>query len=632
MEPQSVQRKLTAIFSADVKGYSRLMGEDEVATVRTLIAYREVMASLIQQHRGRVVDSPGDNLLAEFASVVDAVQCAVEIQQVLRAKNAELPENRRMEFRIGVNLGDVIEEEDRIYGDGVNIAARVEGLAEGGGICISGTAYDQIESKLALGYEYLGEHAVKNITKPVRVYRAQIEPGAVAPGVSREKRVGLRRWQWATLTVVAVLVVGAGAVAVWNFYLRLPPPLVEVVSKEKMAFQLPEKPSIAVLPFVNMSGDPKQEYFADGMTEDLITDLSKLSGLFVISRNSAFTYKGKSVKIRQVAEELGVRYVLEGSVRKSGEQVRINAQLIDTTTGHHLWAKRYDRKLKEIFEVQDGITSEIVMALNVRLVEGEQARLYRKGTESPEAYDYFMKGLAPFRRFRKRDNALARKMVEKALELDPKSVEAISLLAWIHWEDARFGWSPSRSQSFKIANELAFRAFALDDTSPDVHALLGGIYLYKREYDLAVTEGELAVALAPNGADYHAVLAQTLLYAGMPEDAIVLIKRAMRLSPFYPKWYIFVLGEANRLMGRYEEAIAAFKAYIDRSPNSKTTRVALAATLIALGRKEEASVVAAEILKVAPQFSLELWGKSQFYKDPKELDRLIDLARKAGLK
>jgi adenylate cyclase len=368
------------------------------------------------------------------------------------------------------------------------------------------------------------------------------------------------------------------------------------------------------------------------MTEDLITDLSKISGLFVIARNSTFTYKGTPVKIRQVAEELGVQYILEGSVQKSGGRVRINSQLIDATTGYHVWAKRYNRELIDIFEIQDEITSDIVLALNVQLVAGEQARLYRKVTNNPKAYDYFMKAMALFRRFRKGDNALARNMFEKALKLDENSAMLVTMLAWTHWEDARFGWSPSRSKSFELAIKLASRALALDDTSPDVHALLSGIHLYKREFDLAVTEGKRAVALAPNGADYAAVLAQTLLYSGQPEDAGVFIKKAMRLSPFYPKWYMFVLGEANRVMGKHKEAIEAFKAYIDRSPNSRTTRVALAATLIATGKEKEARAVAAGILKIDPKFSLKLWRKSQFYKDPKELELLIALARKAGLK
>ena len=339
MTQEGYKRKLTAILSADVEGYSRLMGEDEDATIRTLTSYRELMSTLIQKHRGRVVDSPGDNLLAEFGSVVDAVRCAVEIQEELRVRNAELPENRRMHFCIGINLGDVVQEEERIYGDGINIAARVEGLAEGGGICISGTVYDSIKNKLSLTYESLGEHTVKNIKEPVRVYRMRVGPEAAV-------KTGPRRWQKAALAALVVLIVAVGAWAIWNFYFR--PPSMEVVSVEKMAFPLPDKPSIAVLPFVNLSGDPTQEYFSDGLTEEIITTLSKVIDLFVVARQSTFSYKGKPVKVQQVAEELGVRYVLEGSVRKAENRVRITAQLIDVLTGHHLWAEGYDRELKDI--------------------------------------------------------------------------------------------------------------------------------------------------------------------------------------------------------------------------------------------------------------------------------------------
>jgi TolB-like protein/class 3 adenylate cyclase len=395
MTTDRVKRKLTAIISADVEGYSRLMGEDEAATVQTITAYRDTMSQLIQQYRGRVVDSPGDNILADFASVVDAVQCAVEAQQVLKVKNAELPEERRMQFRIGINLGDVIEEGDRIYGDGVNIAARIEGLAEGGGICISGSAYEQIENKLALGYEYIGEHTVKNISKPIRVYRIPMESRA-ATEVHKKKRAVLRRW--GAFVLAAVLIFGAGVVAVWNYYLRSSPPPKGVASVENMAFSLPDKPSIAVLPFTNMSDDPKQEYFSDGITEDIITGLSKIPRLFVIARNSTFTYKGKPVKIQQVGRELGVRYVLEGSVQRSGHRIRITAQLIDASTEQHLWGERYDRDLKDIFALQDEITMKIMTALQVKLTEGEQARLFGKGTANLQAYEKVLQGREHIRR------------------------------------------------------------------------------------------------------------------------------------------------------------------------------------------------------------------------------------------
>ncbi len=392
MTAQEVKRKLAAILSADVKGYSRLMGKDEEATVRTLNAYKEVMTNLIQQHHGRVVDAPGDNVLAEFASVVDAVRCAVEIQKELKTRNNELHENRRMEFRIGVNLGDVIEDGEQILGDGVNIAARLENLSEAGGICISGTAYDQVENKLSLGYEYLGEQTVKNIAKPVRVYRVLMEPEA-AGKVLGERKAKSRRLPRAAIGLAVAVIVVAAFIIIWKFYISPAPqpevtpkgkiavsqtekapavappsaevtpkesaavptpekvlkpvtpstPKVEVASKEKMAFPLPDKPSIAVLPFVNMSGDKEQEYFSDGLTEEIINALSRLPQIFVIARNSSFTYKGKAVDIKQVGREMGVQYVMEGSVRKEANRIRITAQLIDSTSGRHVFSERYDR-------------------------------------------------------------------------------------------------------------------------------------------------------------------------------------------------------------------------------------------------------------------------------------------------
>jgi len=392
MEPTRVERKLTAILSADVKGYSRLMGEDEVATIRTLTAYRELMTSLIQQNHGRVVDTPGDNLLAEFGSVVDAVACAVEVQRGLAQRNAELPDQRKMEFRIGINLGDVVVDEERIYGEGVNIAARVEGLAEGGGISISGTVYEHVKNKLALGYEYQGEQTVKNIAEPVRVYRIRMDVGAAALKVGTQKRPVPRHRQRSALVVAAVLIVGVGAVASWYFYLRSSPPPSKVVSEGTLTSPLPEMPSIAVLPFHNLSDDPKQEYFSDGITNDIITDLSKFSNLFVIASNSVFTYKGRPVKVKEVGRDLGVRYVLEGSVQKIADRVRINAQLIDAATSRHLWADRYDRDLKDIFAVQDEITKSIVTALKVILSEDEQRRVARRYTDVLEAYDLFLRG------------------------------------------------------------------------------------------------------------------------------------------------------------------------------------------------------------------------------------------------
>ena len=355
MTEERVKRKLSAILSADVVGYSRLMGEDEVSTVRTLEAYRKVMSDLIEQFRGRVVDSPGDNLLSEFGSVVDAVQCAVEIHDVIRAKNEELPEDRRMQFRIGVNLGDVIEEGDRIYGDGVNIAARLEGLADAGGICISGSAHEQIENKLALGYEFLGEHIVKNIAKPVKVYKVPMGPKTATP-IVKEEKPSSKTWRKAALALVAIIILGA--VAIWYFSFRQVPVTTDKEGAPK---------TIAVLPFDDLSPEKDQEYFSDGLADALITKLSQVKDLQVTARTSSFYFKGKKVDMRTIGETLGVAYLLEGSVQKSGNQLRIIAQLIKAEDGYHVWSETYDRELKDIFNIQDDIIEAVTTALSVTL-------------------------------------------------------------------------------------------------------------------------------------------------------------------------------------------------------------------------------------------------------------------------
>jgi adenylate cyclase len=583
MTTEDFKRKLAAILSADVKGYSRLMGEDEDATVRTLTAYREVIAALIKKHRGRVVDSPGDNLLAEFASVVDAVRCAVGIQEELKVKNAELPENRKMAFRIGINLGDVIEEGDRIYGDGVNIAARVEGLAGGGGICISGTAYDHVENKLPLEYEYWGEQTVKNISKPVRVYRVRTEAEAAVPKVSGE-------------------------------------------------LELPDKPSIAVLPFVNMSGDPEQEYFSDGMTEEIITALSKVPRLFVIARNSTFTYKGKPVKVQKVAEDLGVRYVLEGSVRKAGDRVRITAQLIDAITGHHLWAERYDRELKNVFALQDEITMKILTGLQCELTEGEQACVLGKGTENYEAYVKILQGREHIYRMNKEGNVLARQSFEEAITLDPEFAVAYTYLAWTYLLELLIGLSDSPEQSMARAIEFAQKALALDDSLADAHALSGSIYLVQRQWEKAVAEGERSVALNPNSADNIGLLGMTLYSVGRPEEAIVLFEKATRLNPMPPDWLLENLATAYRMTGRYEEAIAEFKRVLHRNPDYLSAWLNLAVIYSMLGRGKETRAAVAQVLRLDPKFSLEHYAKTLTYKNQSESERLIDALHNAGLK
>ncbi len=623
MSTEGFRRKLTAILSADVKGYSRLMGEDEETTVRTITAHRAVITAVILKDRGRVVDAPGDNILAEFVSVVDAVQSAVEIQEVIRAKNAELPENHRMEFRIGINLGDVIQEGERIYGDGVNIAARVEGLAEGGGICISGSAYEQIENKLALGYEYIGKHTVKNIVKPIRVYKVPVGPETVVK-VTDKKRVAPKRRQSVALSVVIALLLAAGGVALWKSSQRKVSPPAEIASVEKMAFPLPDKPSIAVLPFDNLSEDPKQAYFSDGITEEIIAALSSVPKLFVISRNSTFTYKGKPVKVQQVSEELGVRYVLEGSVRKAGDKIRITAQLIDAFSGHHLWAKSYDRNLSDIFAVQDEITKNIIMAMQIRLTEGEQVRAAAKGTKSLEAYLKYLQANEYLNRLNIESNALARQLAEEAIALDPEYAWPYYALARALLIDVWVDTRKSPEQILTEAKQLLQNAIALDDTYAEAYGLLGYVYSLARQHDKAVPLGERAVALNPNSAESHYRLGKILTFAYRHEESISEYKKAIRLNPIPPDMYLWSIGLSYAFTGQYDEAIAWCEKAIRQAPNSLFAHIMMAVVYSWSGRDEEARIEAAELLRINPRFSLEKLAERA---DPK----IISALRKAGL-
>jgi TolB-like protein/class 3 adenylate cyclase/Tfp pilus assembly protein PilF len=628
MSPEGTQRKLTAILSADVKGYSRLMSQDEMGTIRALTAYKTAMADLIEEYRGHVVDSPGDNLLAEFGSVIDAVNCAVEIQRDLAERNAELPYNRKMEFRIGVNQGDIVHEEGRIYGDGVNVAARLEGLAEGGGICVSGKVYDEVQSKLSLEYEFLGKQEVKNIEKPVRVYRVLSFPGAAAHRVVRAKKAVGKTWRHAAMAIVAVLVLAA-AVAVWKFSFR--PPSIEPASVERMAYPLPDRPSIAVLPFVNLSDDPKQEYFSDGLAEEIITALSKVPKVFVIARNSTFSYKGKSVKVNQVAEELGVRYVLEGSVRQAGDQVRITAQLIDALTGYHLWAERYERDLRDIFVLQDEITLKIIEAMQVKLTLGEQARMAAKGTDNLEAYLKYLQASEFAVQLNREDNARARKLAEEAISLDAEFSMAYQILGGTHLVDIIIGSSESPKESLQQAFELANKALTLDDTNANAHADLSYLFLLRRQHDQAIAEAERAVALAPNAAYINFSVGRALRYAGRPEEAITWGKKAIRLDPLPGGYLLFGLCHAYWFAGRSEEGVPMCKKAILVSPKSVPAHLFLAGTYVSLGRMEEARAEAQELLKIDPKFSLAYWGKTLPFKRKTDSDRFVAALRRAGL-
>jgi len=593
MANEGFKRKLTAILSADVEGYSRLMGDDEEATVRTLTSYREVFSTLSQQLNGQVLDTPGDNLLAEFVSVVDAVQCGVAVQKEICSRNNELPENRRMQFRIGINLGDVIQEEGRIYGNGVNIAARLESLAEPGGICISGAVYDQVKKKLNLDYQFLGKKSVKNIEEPIHVYRVHITSDAAA-----------QRMIKATV--------------------------------DRMAFTLPQRPSIAVLPFTNMSGDSSQEYIGDGITENIITSLSHISEMFVIARNSTFTYKARSVRVQQVAEELGVRYVLEGSVQRSGDRLRVTAQLIDALMGHHLWSEKYDRKMGDLFDLQDDITKKIVVSLQVELTSGEQARAFAKYTDNLDAWSYGVKGNYLLDKFNKEDNIKARELLEAAIKLDPEYVSAIVWLGATHTVDGAYGWSESPVDSFKRAHELARKALALDDKSANVYILLGTIYLAQRIHEKAIIAGNHSISLAPNLSIAHAHLAATMFYSGRFDEAIAMTKKAMRLSPRYPAFYLSPLARSYAFRGRYEEAIATSNQLYDRSRKGdypeEWALLHLAGLYVASDRQDEAGELVAEAVKINPGLSLAFFEQSQPFKNPEHMKREIEALKKAGLK
>lgn len=580
---QTAQRKLAAILSADVKGYSRLMGEDEVGTLRTLNEYMELMNKLIHRHRGRVVGSAGDSLLAEFPSAVDAVECSVQIQEGLRSRNAQLPANRKMELRIGVNLGDVIVEGEQIYGDGVNIAARLQGLAEGGGVCISGTVYDQIEDKLRLSYGFMGEKMVKNIRKPVRAYC-----------VGRDLDV-LRRIRRA---------------------------------------ELPDRPSIAVLPFNNMSGDPQQDYLSDGITEDLITDISKISSLFVIARNSVFTYKGKAVKVEQVGQELGVRYVLEGSVQKAGDRLRITAQLIDALTGYHIWAERYDRDIKDLFSLQDEVNEKIITTLRVKVEKAEIERVLRKPTESLKAYDYVLRGKAYVHGvygITKEENARAQEMFRAAIELDPDFAGAYAGLGWAHFQAWVNQWNADLQSLDRIIG-LAQKAITLNPSLSSAFRLLGECHLWKRQYEQAIAEIERAIALDPNDADNYAELSSALVWVGRSGEAIGWMEKAMRLNPHYPALYLLGLGLAQYLTEKREEAIATFRTALIHSPHFLGAHILLAVIFGESGRMDEARAEVLEVLRINPDYSLQSLKEMIPFKDQTFLEKSIEILRKSGLR
>ncbi len=633
MENPDFKRKLAAIFHADVKGYSRLMGEDEEATLRTLTVHLETMTALIAEYQGRVVGTEGDAILAEFASVNDAVRCAVQVQKTLNEKNGPLPKNRQMNFRIGINLGDVIVEGDQIYGDGVNIAARIESLADGGGISISETVYDQIVGKLNLTYAYQGKQTVKNIKKPVKVYRV-IDDGNVDRKKDQSKRKKKPRRIWLSLVLVGILGMIVGAVLVRHRFTAPVHHPVKPALLEEMAFPLPEKPSIAVLPFDNMSGDPDQAFLADGISENIITALSLIPEIFVIARNSTFVYKGKPVNIQQVSKELGVKYVLEGSVQKSDARIRVTAQLIDATTGHHLWAERYDQDMANLFDLQDEITLKILRELQIELTEGDQ-RDKHATTDNLEAWGLVVKGIGFFDRFTHDDNIHARDLFEQAIQLDAEYALAWTMLAWTHVIDIWMGYVSTPGASIDKASRATETSARLKQDQADIHSLWSAIHLIQRQYDQAIAEGEKALKLGPNNSLSHALMGMVMLLTGNFERAITLSERSIRLAPYCEDWQIAFLAQSYRQAGRYKKALATFQQTLERSREDRGNPllglVGLTDVSMQLGNIKQARYYADEILKEEPEFTIESFRHIYFFKNPEHLERILVNLRKAGL-
>lgn len=585
MATEHIRRRLAAILAADVVGYSRLMERDETATHTALTArWKEILDPLVEQHQGRVFKRTGDGVFVEFSSAVNAVECAAALQGAMNAANEDMPEDRAIVLRVGVNLGDIMVDDSDLFGDGVNIAARLETLADPGGVAISDGVYQHVHGRVGIDFVDSGLHEVKNIERPVHI------------------------WTWSP---------NGRTEATARIVVEAPPPL-------------PAKPSIAVLPFDNMSGDPEQGYFADGITEDIITDLSKVSGLFVIARNSSFAYKGQAPDIRKVSRELGVRYILEGSVRRAANRIRINAQMIDGTTGGHLWAERYDRGIEDIFAVQDEVTRTIVSALKVKLTPSEETRRESRGKVDPEAYDLLVRSRETMLQLSAQASREARGMLERVSAIDPNLAAAYARLSIITFAEYVNQWNEATRENLTQAMELAHKAIELDDTEPQAHISLAIALTWMRRLEEAERSAERAVALDPNSGDAYTSLGNIRDFQGRHEDAVALYTRAHRLDPQFDMSLHF-LGRALLTLGRFDEAEIAFKRRLTLAPRSDMTRFYLACLYGRTGRHEEARRYWQETLEVNPNFSVGHLKQILPYRDPDTLDRLVEGLRQAGI-
>ena len=572
-----MERRLAAILATDVVGYSRLIRADEEGTIAALKALRaDIIDPKLAEHHGRIVKLMGDGMLAEFASVVDAVRAAVETQQAVKVHNADLPDDKRIEFRVGINLGDVIIDGDDIHGDGVNVAARLEGMAEPGGICVSGMVYEGVRDRIDVAFEDLGEQEVKNINRPVRV------------------------WRW-----VAV-----------------------VAPEATPALPLPDKPSIAVLPFDNMSGDPQQEYFADGLTEDIITELSRFQTFFVIARHSAFVYKGKPVTVQDVGRELGVHYVVEGSVRKAGDRLRVAVQLIEAASGNHIWAERYDHDMTDMFDLQDEVTRSIVAAIPGRLESADLNRIKRKRPEDMAVYDYVLRGKMHHHRGTKDDNTEALRLLDKAIELDPEFAEAYAWKACTLGQALARGFGDNKEELFAQDVEAVEKALSLDENNFECHWIMCEVRMMVARLEEAELHHQKAFALNPNDPRVVAQRSELLTWLGRPIEGVDWARQAMRLDPYAAAGRAHLLGRALYIARSYEDAIEAFKQV--RVP-SFSHHAEIAACYAQLGSDEKASLHAGKVLSLKPDYSIADHVQGLPFKESRDRDQYRDGLRKAGL-
>ena len=587
MSEEGVERRLTTILASDVVGYSRLMAADEAGTLAQLKTHRkELIEPKTAEYHGRVVKLMGDGTLMEFGSVVDAVNFAVDLQRAMAGRNADVPEDRRITYRIGINIGDIIVEGDDIYGDGVNIAARLEGLAEPGGICVARNVYDQVKSKVEASFEDLGEKEVKNIPEPLRVYRVATE--------------------------------------------RLPSAATSPATKP---LPLPDKPSIAVLPFTNMSGDPEQEYFSDGITEDIITELSKFRTLFVIARNSSFAFKGQALDVKQISSKLGVRYVVEGSVRRAGNRVRITAQLIDAAEDNHIWAQRYDRDLEDIFAVQDEVTFAIVTAIEPQLAISERKRALRKPPESLDAWESYQRGLWHIFQYKPEDRDTTLGFFHRAIELDSTFASAYAGLGYALYVYIILGASPDRQNDLGRAFEASQTAVRLDEHDPFAWVALTRGHLLRGDHDAAIVAADTAISLNPNFALAHFGRAHALWHSGRPSEAIKSHDEAMRLSPHDPMMWAYIASKAIALvmLGKFEEAVALSRRSQQQANSAIFSHLAEISALGHLGRSEDACDAIKRALEMKPDASIAYVDEALPITDPHCRETFHEGLRKAGL-